>query len=208
MTRFRAVLRQELIAVISAAALFIPGSYDCHAGVDVTAAQKWLIDQGKLVGTFLEEHSNGRKLEGKIYMSLPGRMRLEYSIPYGKMIIIDGETIAYFDEIDGALPKFYSLNKIEWASLILSGDFSLKGNSYIIGAQEDGNMISIYLSNSPEAKEYMVLYFSKVENRLRGWYLSTTTSNVLFTITEAEDLSFIDLKLFDIAAEIRARGTK
>ena len=51
-----------------------------------------------LQGNFIQHASNGRRLEGRIYIQRPGKMRFEYEPPTTTEVIADGTSVAIRDK--------------------------------------------------------------------------------------------------------------
>ncbi|HLN25050.1 MAG TPA: outer membrane lipoprotein carrier protein LolA, partial [Patescibacteria group bacterium] len=83
------------LAVIApaAAAPLSPGEK-----AEVSKAEQYLNDVTTLRARFLQASASGATAEGTMFLSRPGRMRLEYDPPSPILVIADGSYLIYYDK--------------------------------------------------------------------------------------------------------------
>jgi len=57
--------------------------------------QKYISNLGNVSGDFVQKSSNGEKQIGKFYISIPGKMRIDYN--NGVTVLADGHNFIYYD---------------------------------------------------------------------------------------------------------------
>lgn len=66
--------------------------------VQITRIEQYLNSMRTLESRFLQVSSNGDYAEGKLYISRPGKLRLEYDPPVPVLIVSGGTWLAYYDK--------------------------------------------------------------------------------------------------------------
>ena len=64
---------------------------------DIARIERYLDSIRTMTARFLQSTSDGRFAEGKLYISRPGKLRIEYDPPVPILIVSDGTWIHYFD---------------------------------------------------------------------------------------------------------------
>jgi outer membrane lipoprotein-sorting protein len=158
---------------------------------------------------FTQVNSDGSISTGKIYIRRPGRIRFEYAPPDRSLVIAGSQTVAIFDAKSNQAPEQYPLKRTP-LNLILSDNVDLGRASMVVGHTEDGTSTRV-LAQDPEAPEQgtIELVFTANPVELRQWIitddLGAQTTVILGEMTKGGQLS---ARLFDINAEIEARGNR
>ncbi len=121
---------------------------------------------------FLQVSSNGTYSEGQIYLSRPGRMRIEYDPPVLITVIADGSSLIYIDkEMDQVTAVLLSLTPAE---LLLRNDLSLVSNEILVtGFKRSPGVIRISLVKADDPLEgQLTLIFSDAPLELRKWAIT------------------------------------
>lgn len=122
-----------------------------------------------LQGNFIQFAANGRRLEGRVYIQRPGKMRFEYEPPATVEIIADGTSVAVRDK-RLATQDIYSIGQTPLKFLVRERmDLAREGT--ITGASIDGDILSVRLDDRSTlgGTSKITLKFDLVANELRQW---------------------------------------
>lgn len=144
---------------------------DVKADHQTQAYENYLNTIKTLQGNFTQKNPDGKIMTGKIYMSRPGKMRLDYNPPSPLLIIADGEWLTQYDrDIDDM--SFMSLDSSP-ASLLLNKSLDFNGifsvtaittreynKTYISLARKediDSGLITLVFNNDPIALDAWIV---------------------------------------------------
>lgn len=137
--------------------------------VNVRRAEKYLNTITTLQSRFLQVTSLGQFSEGMLYMSRPGKMRVEYDAPTPILIVANNGTLTYVD-LDFDQPNYYPLDETP-AGLLLRGAIKLLSDEFVITAvvRETGTLrITLSRANDP-LLGLVTLIFSESPFQLKKW---------------------------------------
>ena len=84
---------------ISVFCLMLFATFSAQADkVDLTKIEDYLNNLKSLEAGFVQMASNGGTAEGKIYISKPSKIRMEYTAPEPLLIVGNGDYIIYYDK--------------------------------------------------------------------------------------------------------------
>ena len=136
---------------------------------DLMGIEKYLDGLKTMKARFLQMSSDGDYSEGMIYLSRPGRIRIEYDPPSPILIIADGSNLIYIDkEINQATAVFLSLTP---ADLILREKLSFSSEDVLLtGFHRSPGVIRISLVKADDPLDgQLTLVFSDMPIELRKW---------------------------------------
>ncbi len=122
-----------------------------------------------LQGNFIQHAADGRRLEGRIYIQRPGKMRFEYEPPATIEVIADGTSVAVRDK-RLATQDIYSLGQTPLKFLVRERmDLAREGT--ITGAAIDGDVLTLRLEDRSTlgGTSKIALKFDLAANVLRQW---------------------------------------
>lgn len=122
-----------------------------------------------LQGNFIQFAANGRRLEGRVYIQRPGKMRFEYEPPATTEVIADGTSVAVRDK-RLATQDIYSIGQTPLKFLVRERmDLAREGT--LKGASVDGDTLSVRLEDRSTlgGTSKITLKFDLVANELRQW---------------------------------------
>ncbi|MAH84305.1 MAG: hypothetical protein CBB68_08250 [Rhodospirillaceae bacterium TMED8] len=122
-----------------------------------------------LTARFLQVSSNGEFSEGVIYLSRPGRMRVEYDLPNPVVLIADGSSLIYIDrELE---QETAVLLKLTSADFILRKNLSFMSNEILItGFNRSPGVFRVSIVKAAAPLEgQLTLVFSDKPLELRKW---------------------------------------
>jgi outer membrane lipoprotein-sorting protein len=202
-------LRRLLAACVLAATLSLPAApVDAVIArtvkltkddiADLVRIEKHLNGIKTMRARFLQVTSTGEFSEGDIWLSRPGRMRIEYDPPSQIMVIADGSNLIYVDkELEQATAVLLRLTPAE---LILRDKLSLIDDEILVtGFQRSPGVLRVSLvkANAP-LEGQLTLIFSDKPLELRKW--TVTDAQGVRTTVSLLGPRFgmaIDRKLFD-----------
>lgn len=153
---------------ITAAVLFF--GMNAHAdNADLTRIENYLNNLQSLRAGFVQMSSNGGTAEGKIYISKPSKIRMEYTAPDEILIVGNGDYIIYNDkELDQVTNIDY---KDIPATMILTQKIRFDGtNLRVTDFYKDSGQTSITVE-TPKNKgvKPITLTFDNNPFRLKQW---------------------------------------
>ena len=110
--------------------------------IDVSAVNAYLVGLRGAQGRFRQTNPNGSTQTGTFYLAKPGRIRFEYDVPEGAMVIADGTNVGVFDPKSNRNPTRYPLSRTP-LSLLLRENLSLREPGMVLGATRDAAGVNI-----------------------------------------------------------------
>lgn len=122
-----------------------------------------------LQGNFIQHAANGRRLEGRIYIQRPGKMRFEYEPPTTTEVIADGTSVAIRDK-RLATQDIYSIGQTPLKFLVRE-KMDLAREGTLKGASIDGDLLSVRIEDRSTlgGTSKITLKFDLAANELRQW---------------------------------------
>lgn len=122
-----------------------------------------------LQGDFIQFAADGRRLEGKLYIQRPGKMRFEYRAPVTTEIVADGTSVAIRDK-RLATQDLYSIGQTPLKFLVKER-MDLNRDSTVTGISTDGDIMSVKLEDRSTlgGTSKITLKYDMAANELRQW---------------------------------------
>ena len=178
---------------------FAKTSLSQQYSTELTEVETYLNKIQNLTAKFVQETSDGNNAEGKIYLSRPGKMRVEYNGTQKILIIVNGSVLAYTD-LELEETSYLGTNTTP-ASFLTRSNISFSAKDVEITAiKKSANQlkISVMKKNRKEAGEFSLIFstdplkFIRMEVKddldqitgitLKDTDLSTPISDKLFVI--------------------------
>jgi outer membrane lipoprotein-sorting protein len=162
------VLLGLLVAGCAAVDNVPPTPLSTEDQADVRRAEEYLDGVRTLKARFLQISSNGRTAEGTLYLSRPGRLRLEYDPPFPVLMVANGGVLTRYDRSLNAVTRlplestpigFFVRERIQ-----LSGDITVTQ----VNRSADGLRITLIQTDKPEEGR-IVLTFGNHPFALTSW---------------------------------------
>ncbi|CAK0741791.1 outer membrane lipoprotein carrier protein [Azospirillaceae bacterium] len=174
---------------------------------EIQKVEQYLNQVHTLKARFLQTSESGHQATGTLYLSRPGRMRLEYDPPIKDYIVADGLFVFMWDgemEQSSSTPIGNSL-----AEFILRDHLKLAGDIAVTGLRRDPGVIEVSLIERDDAgKGELTLVFETAPLRLRKWRVvdaqGATTQVALLNV---ENEISLDDKLFYFVAPKKSTPT-
>ena len=176
-------------------------SYEVRAkdnNVDVKQVETYLNSLKSLEANFVQIASNGEKVEGKLYIEKPNKIRMEYNAPSNILIVGNGEYIVYYDkELD-------QVTNIDYedvpAALILASEVDINGKDLsVTDFYKDPGVtrVSLQYSKASDLGPFTLL-FTNNPFALRQWKVVTPQAmEVSLSLYDAVVDSKLDSNLFE-----------
>jgi len=122
-----------------------------------------------LQGDFIQFAANGRRLEGRLYIQRPGKMRFEYEAPATTEVIADGTSVAIRDK-KLATQDLYSIGQTPLKFLVKER-MDLARDSVVTGVSTKGDMLSVKIEDRSTlgGTSKITLNYDLQANELRQW---------------------------------------
>lgn len=165
---------------------------------DLTKIENYLNNLSSLKGGFVQMASNGGTAEGKIYISKPSKIRMEYTAPEHLLIVGNGDYIIYNDkELDQVTHIDY---KDIPATMILTKKISFNsGDLKVIDFYRDSGQIAVTVETpkTPNVKP-ITLIFDQEPFRLKQWkVIDPQNIEITVSLFDIEQNSNLDASLFE-----------
>lgn len=191
-----------VVWTLSIAAEAAPKDLSDNEKIIVNQVEKYLNELLTLKSRFLQATSNGDYTEGTLYLSRPGKMRIEYDPPAQLLIVADGTWLIYNDiELDQITHLPLGTTN---ANILLKEKISfLQGDLTVSKVENAPGVIGITVMTSDEESGQLTLVFSDKPLELKKWIvvdpLGITTSVSL--LSTQRDIS-LDPKLFKVKLKV------
>jgi outer membrane lipoprotein-sorting protein len=172
---------------------------------ELARIEEYLNGIRTVISSFLQQSSNGERAEGQLYLSRPGKLRVEYRPPVPVLVVADGTFLIYYDR---------SLEQVSYiplastpASILLDKQISLSDDAVTVTGFERGDdqtLVSLIRTDNP-GEGSITLVFRKHPFALQQW--SVTDAQGIVTVVSLVDPRFdveLDRKLF-VFEDPRAR---
>ncbi len=158
---------------------------------DLTQIENYLNNLTSIKAGFVQMASNGGTAEGKIYISKPSKIRMEYTAPESLLIVGNGDYIIYNDkELD-------QITNIDYkdipATMILTKKINFNnGDLKVVDFYKDSGQVAVTVEmpKTPSVKP-ITLIFDQAPFRLKQWKV-IDPQNIEITVS-----------LFDIEEDIK-----
>ena len=154
-------------------------SFNAHAAAtkeDIKKVEDYLNSIKTLSADFIQIASNGEKVEGKLYVEKPNKIRMEYKEPSNILIVGNGDYIVYYDK------ELEQITNIDYddipAALILANTVHINGKDLkVTDFSKDPGMtkMSLKYAKSGDLGPF-TLVFSNTPFQLKQWKVITPQS--------------------------------
>lgn len=172
-------------------------SHSATKDKDIKKVESYLNSIKTLSANFVQIASNGEKVEGKIFIEKPNKIRMEYNSPSDILIVGNGDYIVYYDkELD-------QITNIDYddipAALILANTVKIDGKDLsVTDFYYDSGVTKVGLEYNKDELGPFTLVFSNRPFELKQWKVITPQSmevslSLYDTITDTK----LDSSLFE-----------
>ena len=183
--------------IISSLFIFISSSL--KSDENIKKIFSYLENFSSLKSDFIQINNNGNILTGKIFLSRPGKIRIEYN-ENPLVVISDGKKVA---TVNKKLKNvtFYSLNDIP-IKMLLYKDFDLNKIKILNYREKDNNLFLNLTENKFAEQGFVEIIFEKNPFQMKKWtVISNDQSKTEILLNNLEFNSKIEKNKFDISEE-------
>ncbi len=166
---------------------------------DLEKVETYLNNIENLTAKFAQETSDGNSAQGKLYLSRPGKMRVEYDGQQKILIIVNGSVLSYTDlELDET--SYLGTNTTP-ASFLTRANISFSAKDVEITAvkkSEHQIKISVMKKNRKEAGEFSVIFATNPLKFIKMEVKNDLDQITSITLKDADFSSSIANSLFVI----------
>jgi outer membrane lipoprotein-sorting protein len=192
MIKFLAPLAAALTLISSAA--FALSDAETAA---VKRAEAYMNNLGNLQSRFVQSNPDGSTHEGELFVSRPGKMRLNYDPPAEMLMVADGKFLIYVDK-DANETSYLDLDDTP-AGLLLKENMSFSDKGVQLKSVRLGkNTVEITAAQAKDpASGTLTFVFSDAPFELRQWrVVDAQKQEVRLTLQEPRFGAKIDPKIF------------
>ena len=132
--------------------------------------EDYLNKLNNISSNFIQINSDGLKVKGKLFLSKPGKLRIEYEKKESPLIIADGKWLHYFDMELNEIQSVTIEKSPAW--ILLKKKVNLKKDFKIETLNKKNNKTFITLSNKDlENIKTIKLIFLNKPLTLKGWMI-------------------------------------
>ena len=132
--------------------------------------EDYLNKLNNISSNFIQINSDGLKVKGKLFLSKPGKLRIEYEKKENPLIIADGKWLHYFDMELNEIQSVTIEKSPAW--ILLKKKLNLKKDFKIETLNKKNNKTFITLSNKDlENIKTIKLIFLNKPLTLKGWMI-------------------------------------
>lgn len=144
---------------------------------DITRIETYLNDIRTLSARFMQVSDSGGTAEGKLYLSRPGKLRLEYDPPVPILMVANGGFLIHYDKQLKAVTHL-PINSTP-AGLLVREHIALSGDITVTAVERGpGSLrVSLLQTKDPNAGRIM-LVFSERPFALSNWQVVDAQGNV------------------------------
>lgn len=165
---------------------------------DLQQIETYLNGIKNLSAKFIQE-SSGSVVEGKFFLSRPGKMRIEYLAQPKILIVVNGSVLSYYDvELDEV--SHLSTNTTP-ASFLTRANISFEAKDVEvtkIKKSDDQIKVSVMKKNRKEAGEFSLIFSTNPLRFIKMEVKNDLDQIVMVTLTNIDFTSAISDKLFVI----------
>ena len=143
---------------------------------DFNHVKEYLNNLNSLEADFFQVSSDGNVKEGKIFLSLPGKLRISYKIPSNLLITSNGFWLTVQDKKLKQTNNF-PLNQTP-LSLFLNKKLSFNQNEFKIKFEKNSGIITLTFSDNQKLNNSIFkLIFTSTPLKLKKWVIIDEFSN-------------------------------
>ena len=158
----------------------VPGFGQPGAATAFDANQRALIDRVNvylmsiqlLTGDFVQVGSDGRRVEGKLYLQKPGRIRFEYNPPSPIELVADGSSVVVRDR-KLMTQDLYPLSQTP-LRFLLADRIDLLKETNVISVSADDTFVSLLIEEKQTlgGTHKVLLMFNAKDTQLKQWTIT------------------------------------
>ena len=181
----------------SASPAFAAQDFSKQYSVELEQIETYLNNLKNLSAKFIQQTSDGNLVEGKFFLSRPGKMRIEYSTQPAVLIVVNGAVLSYYDvELDEI--SHISTNTTPASFLTRTNiSFSAKDVEITNVKKSPGQIkVSVMKKNRKEAGEFSLIFSTNPLRFIKMEVKNDLDQTIGVTLSEVDLNSAISDKMF------------
>lgn len=173
---FNVLSRRRLLATATGLAL-LPGAAWAQRRLspedeaDIQRVEQYLNNLKTFRARFLQVDPAGGTAEGTLYLSRPGKLRIDYDAPNPNLLIANGQHLIHFDRALKA-PAYLGLDATP-AGLLVRDPIKLSGDVTVAGIERGPGVLRVGLLQSKDPRAGRItLVFSDRPFQLNSWQVT------------------------------------
>ena len=176
---FHTLSRRLLLAAAAGAALLPGVSLPARAQrrlsaedeADIQRVEQYLNNLKTFRARFLQVDPIGGTAEGTLYLSRPGKLRIDYDAPNPNLLIANGQHLIHFDRALKA-PAYLGLDATP-AGLLVRDPIKLSGDVTVAGVERGPGVLRVGLLQTKDPRAGRItLVFSERPFQLNSWQVT------------------------------------
>ena len=160
--------------------------------------EDYLNKLNNISSNFIQINSDGLKVKGKLFLSKPGKLRIEYEKKENPLIIADGKWLHYFDMELNEIQSVTIEKSPAW--ILLKKKVNLKKDFKIETLNKKNNKTFITLSNKDlENIKTIKLIFLNKPLTLKGWtIIDSNEIQTTVSLLKIKEINKFNSKTFQL----------
>jgi outer membrane lipoprotein-sorting protein len=174
------VTRRRLLAATAALAAALAGRplaaqapriRSAEDAADIRRVEEYLNAIRTFRARFLQIDPNGGAAEGTLYISRPGRLRVDYDPPNPNLLIANGRHLIHFDRALKA-PAYLGLDSTP-AGLLVRDPIKLSGDVTVVGVERGPAVLRVSVVQTEDPRAGRITFvFSERPFQLTNWQVT------------------------------------
>lgn len=155
--------------LITTLALYLVAAAASAQQLSLAEISRYLNSMRAAQASFVQANPDKTLAQGMLYLSKPGKIRYEYTVPNDSLVISDGRYLGIFDRKSNRGPQRYDLRKTP-LDILLRDDIDFEATGVVRNIQSDGvqtQVIAVDPANPRNGTITMV--FTANPTELRQW---------------------------------------
>ena len=147
-------------------------AFDANQRALIDRVNMYLMSVQLLTGDFVQVGSDGRRVEGKLYLQKPGRIRFEYNPPSPIELVADGSSVVVRDR-KLMTQDLYPLSQTP-LRFLLADRIDLLRETNVISVSADDTFLSLQIEEKQTlgGTHKVLLMFSVKDTQLKQWTIT------------------------------------
>lgn len=144
---------------------------------DIRRVEEYLNAIRTFRARFLQIDPNGGAAEGTLYISRPGRLRVDYDPPNPNLLIANGRHLIHFDRALKA-PAYLGLDSTP-AGLLVRDPIKLSGDVTVVGVERGPAVLRVSVVQTEDPRAGRITFvFSERPFQLTNWQVTDAQSQL------------------------------